>query len=141
MVIITGKRLPKIYERVVLEEYYQFFTRMNNSGALERFFHRPFKFTTDKNKQNVGDLKYDIFQDCLEAYESIDASNIEFVCLCDDESPFESDEILFEEKTDNINIVAVARIRIDEDNIHIPEILFLDYPDQKEKEKRVIGSS
>lgn len=130
MITILDKRLPKIYERVVLEEYYRFFTRLE-CGEYSRIHHRPFKFTTDSKKAGLDELRNERFRLSVETYETIDQDDIEFMCL-GKERQSDEEELLMVDSIDT-----VARIKVDSECVHIAEIIFLDYPTNEEIAGRI----
>lgn len=116
MIEIVRDKLPKEYERVVLEEYYDFFTNMY--GNMQKFFRGKITFSTDKSKLNQKDLADPILTSSIGALTSVtNNKDIEFVIY-----------------KENQNASAVARIRVTRNsNIHVAEILFLDYQSEQEK--------
>lgn len=122
MVITTDTRLSKLYERVILEEYYYFFKKMGyNSGSI---FPRTIKFTTDIKKLRNIDKNDECLMESIKACNSFSDENIRLFLHSDKKRPED-------------DIDALARVKVDLDNIHIGEFLFLDYPSEEEKLERI----
>lgn len=116
MIDIIREKLPKEYERVVLEEYYNFLLAMYGSSHLGR---SSLKFTRDKSKHSRRELSDPLFGSALGILDSLENDN---------------DLELIVNKEDDGRISAIARIRVIEGKeIHIAEILFLEYQDEIEK--------
>ena len=115
MIDIERENLPKEYERVVLEEYYDFLS--NLYGIPSSIFRGKPTFTTELEKLSRKDFKDQILLSAIGALNSITSDDIEFV---------------FNKELDG-RISALARIRIKETDIHIAEILYLEYQDYDEK--------
>ena len=113
MVRIEKKSLPKEYERVIIEEYYNMY---NKREGFPRPFAQSIRFTADKSRLRKKDLANADLMKAIKAYSSISEDNIEFICYGPEDV-----------------ITAIARIMLSEDNIHIIDILFLDYPYLQEK--------
>ncbi len=118
MVDIAREKIPKEYERVVLEEYYNLFSGMY--GAPSAILRGRKTFSTDRSKLTKKDLADPILTSSIGALESVyDDDNLEFV--------------LYKEEDGRIS--AICRIRILEGKeIHIAEFLFLEYQSDEEKE-------
>ena len=116
MIEIVRDKLPKEYERVVLEEYYDFFTNMY--GNMQKFFRGKITFSTDESKLNKKDLADPILASSIGVLASVSNNkDIEFVLYKENDRPS-----------------AIARIRVTRNSdIHIAEILFLDYQSEQEK--------
>ena len=117
MIDVVREKLPKEYERVVLEEYYKLFTNMYGTGPT--LFRGPITYSLDESKLTKKDLADQILTSSIGAVKSVyEDDNLEF--------------ILYRENDNRIS--ALARIRINENSdIHIAETLFLEYQDYDEK--------
>ncbi len=102
------EKIPKIYERTVLSEYYRFFQNLNGSKDI---INKNLSFTTDAYKLTEKETRNENF---LEAYKVLENNqrNIKFVLL----------------KGEEQELLAVARIRIDEFAIYICDIVYTNYP-------------
>ena len=102
------EKIPKIYERAVLSEYYRFFQNLNGSKDI---INKNLSFTTDAYKLTEKETRNECF---LEAYKVLENNqrNIKFVLL----------------KGEEQELLAVARIRIDEFAIYICDIVYTNYP-------------
>lgn len=102
------EKIPKIYERAVLAEYYRFFQNLNGSKDI---INKNLSFTTDAYKLTEKETRNENF---LEAYKVLENNqrNIKFVLL----------------KGEEQELLAVARIRIDEFAIYICDIVYTNYP-------------
>lgn len=102
------EKIPKIYERTVLAEYYRFFQNLNGSKDI---INKNLSFTTDAYKLTEKETRNECF---LEAYKVLENKqrNIKFVLL----------------KGEEQELLAVARIRIDEFAIYICDIVYTNYP-------------
>jgi len=102
------EKIPKIYERAVLAEYYRFFQNLNGSKDI---INKNLSFTTDAYKLTEKETRNECF---LEAYKVLENNqrNIKFVLL----------------KGEEQELLAVARIRIDEFAIYICDIVYTNYP-------------
>lgn len=102
------EKIPKIYERAVLAEYYRFFQNLNGSKDI---INKNLSFTTDAYKLTEKETRNECF---LEAYKVLENKqrNIKFVLL----------------KGEEQELLAVARIRIDENAIYICDIVYTNYP-------------
>lgn len=102
------EKIPKIYERAVLSEYYRFFQNLNGSKDI---INKNLSFTTDAYKLTEKETRNENF---LEAYKVLENNqrNIKFVLL----------------KGEEQELLAVARIRIDEFAIYICDIVYTNYP-------------
>lgn len=102
------EKIPKIYERTVLAEYYRFFQNLNGSKDI---INKNLSFTTDAYKLTEKETRNECF---LEAYKVLENKqrNIKFVLL----------------KGEEQELLAVARIRIDENAIYICDIVYTNYP-------------
>ena len=102
------EKIPKIYERTVLSEYYRFFQNLNGSKDI---INKNLSFTTDAYKLTEKETRNECF---LEAYKVLENNqrNIKFVLL----------------KGEEQELLAVARIRIDEFAIYICDIVYTNYP-------------
>lgn len=118
-VIITDEKLPKVYERPILEEYYCFFKKLGwSTGSI---FPRKVRFTTLTDRLTKMDEMDECLMASINTYKSIENSDIRFVLFID-------------EYNEHDNILALARIKEKENDIHVAEILFLDYPNKEEKQ-------
>ena len=118
MIRIEKEKLPKEYERVILEEYYNFFQKLNGTN---KFFPAKPNFTTDVDKQKLTSLHDEDFKSALDAYNSITCDDIEFMLYIPRDV-----------------VTAIARLKIDDTSLHITEIVFLDYPKRAEVVKATI---
>ena len=102
------EKIPKIYERAVLAEYYRFFQNLKGSKDI---INKNLSFTTDAYKLTEKETRNECF---LEAYKVLENNqrNIKFVLL----------------KGEEQELLAVARIRIDEFAIYICDIVYTNYP-------------
>lgn len=102
------EKIPKIYERAVLAEYYRFFQNLNGSKDI---LNKNLMFTTDAYKLTEKETRNECF---LEAYKVLENKqrNVKFVLL----------------KGEEQELLAVARIRIDENAIYICDIVYTNYP-------------
>ena len=102
------EKIPKIYERTVLSEYYRFFQNLNGSKDI---INKNLSFTTDAYKLTEKETRNESF---LDAYKVLgnNQRNIKFVLL----------------KGEEQELLAVARIRIDEFAIYICDIVYTNYP-------------
>ena len=107
------EKIPKIYERAVLAEYYRFFQNLNGSKDI---INKNLSFTTDAYKLTEKETRNECF---LEAYKVLENNqrNIKFVLL----------------KGEEQELLAVARIRIDEFAIYICDIVYTNYPNIAEQ--------
>ena len=88
------EKIPKIYERTVLSEYYRFFQNLNGSKDI---INKNLSFTTDAYKLTEKETRNENFLDAYKVLEN-NQRNIKFVLL----------------KGEEQELLAVARIRIDE---------------------------
>lgn len=102
------EKIPKIYERTVLSEYYRFFQNLNGSKDI---INKNLSFTTDAYKLTEKETKNENFLDAYKVLEN-NQRNIKFVLL----------------KGEEQELLAVARIRIDEFAIYICDIVYTNYP-------------
>lgn len=107
------EKIPKVYERTVLSEYYKFFQELYGSKDI---FNKSISYTTDIYKLTDKELRNENF---LEAYKVLENQNrnIKFVLL----------------KGEEQELLAVARIRIDKNAIYVCDIIYTDYPTFAEK--------
>lgn len=106
-------RIPKLAERMVIEEYYKFYQIVNAEKGLlpkKRTFTTNLKKLTEKD---MGDISL------VNAIDTVrnDAEDFKFLLVYDDEK----------------NLSAVARLIFNTDNIHMGEIIYVNYPDILEK--------
>lgn len=102
------EKIPKIYERTVLSEYYRFFQNLNGSKDI---INKNLSFTTDAYKLTEKETRNENFLDAYKVLEN-NQRNIKFVLL----------------KGEEQELLAVARIRIDEFAIYICDIVYTNYP-------------
>lgn len=102
------EKIPKIYERAVLSEYYRFFQNLNGSKDI---INKNLSFTTDAYKLTEKETRNENFLDAYKVLEN-NQRNIKFVLL----------------KGEEQELFAVARIRIDEFAIYICDIVYTNYP-------------
>lgn len=102
------EKIPKIYERTVLSEYYRFFQNLNGSKDI---INKNLSFTTDAYKLTEKEKRNESFLDAYKVLEN-NQRNIKFVLL----------------KGEEQELLAVARIRIDEFAIYICDIVYTNYP-------------
>lgn len=102
------EKIPKIYERAVLAEYYRFFQNLNGSKDI---INKNLSFTTDAYKLTEKETRNESFLDAYKVLEN-NQRNIKFVLL----------------KGEEQELLAVARIRIDEFAIYICDIVYTNYP-------------
>lgn len=102
------EKIPKIYERTVLFEYYRFFQNLNGSKDI---INKNLSFTTDAYKLTEKETRNESFLDAYKVLEN-NQRNIKFVLL----------------KGEEQELLAVARIRIDEFAIYICDIVYTNYP-------------
>lgn len=102
------EKIPKIYERTVLSEYYRFFQNLNGSKDI---INKNLSFTTDAYKLTEKETRNESFLDAYKVLEN-NQHNIKFVLL----------------KGEEQELLAVARIRIDEFAIYICDIVYTNYP-------------
>lgn len=102
------EKIPKIYERAVLYEYYRFFQNLNGSKDI---INKNLSFTTDAYKLTEKETRNESFLDAYKVLEN-NQRNIKFVLL----------------KGEEQELLAVARIRIDEFAIYICDIVYTNYP-------------
>ena len=102
------EKIPKIYERAVLAEYYRFFQNLNGSKDI---INKNLSFTTDAYKLTEKETRNENFLDAYKVLEN-NQRNIKFVLL----------------KGEEQELLAVARIRIDEFAIYICDIVYTNYP-------------
>lgn len=102
------EKIPKIYERAVLSEYYRFFQNLNGSKDI---INKNLSFTTDAYKLTEKETRNENFLDAYKVLEN-NQRNIKFVLL----------------KGEEQELLAVARIRIDEFAIYICDIVYTNYP-------------
>lgn len=111
--VIMDDKIPKLAERTVIEEYYNFYHIVNyNKGLL--FKKRT--FTTDSEKLMSRDLKDNSLLDAIETVQN-KTDNFKFLLVYDD----------------NKYLSAVARLKFNDNNIHMCEIIFTNYPNILEK--------
>ena len=113
MIRIEKESLPKEYERAIIEEYYNMYKEREGFPIP---ITQNVRYTADITRLRKRDLNNTDLMKAIKAYSSIKEDNIEFIC-------YGPDDI----------ITAIARIMLSEDNIHIIDILFLDYPYLQEK--------
>lgn len=102
------EKIPKIYERTVLSEYYRFFQNLNGSKDI---INKNLSFTTDAYKLTEKETRNENFLDAYKVLEN-NQRNVKFVLL----------------KGEEQELLAVARIRIDEFAIYICDIVYTNYP-------------
>lgn len=102
------EKIPKIYERAVLSEYYRFFQNLNGSKDI---INKNLSFTTDAYKLTEKETRNENFLDAYKVLEN-NQRNIKFVLL----------------KGEEQELLALARIRIDEFAIYICDIVYTNYP-------------
>ena len=102
------EKIPKIYERAVLSEYYRFFQNLNGSKDI---INKNLSFTTDAYKLTEKETRNESFLDAYKVLEN-NQRNIKFVLL----------------KGEEQELLAVSRIRIDEFAIYICDIVYTNYP-------------
>lgn len=102
------EKIPKIYERTVLSEYYRFFQNLNGSKDI---INKNLSFTTDAYKLTERETRNENFLDAYKVLEN-NQRNVKFVLL----------------KGEEQELLAVARIRIDEFAIYICDIVYTNYP-------------
>lgn len=102
------EKIPKIYERTVLSEYYRFFQNLNGSKDI---INKNLSFTTDAYKLTEKETRNESFLDAYKVLEN-NQRNIKFVLL----------------KGEEQELLAVARIRINEFAIYICDIVYTNYP-------------
>lgn len=102
------EKIPKIYERAVLYEYYRFFQNLNGSKDI---INKNLSFTIDAYKLTEKETRNESFLDAYKVLEN-NQRNIKFVLL----------------KGEEQELLAVARIRIDEFAIYICDIVYTNYP-------------
>lgn len=102
------EKIPKIYERAVLAEYYRFFQNLNGSKDI---INKNLSFTTDAYKLTERETRNENFLDAYKVLEN-NQRNVKFVLL----------------KGEEQELLAVARIRIDEFAIYICDIVYTNYP-------------
>lgn len=102
------EKIPKIYERTVLSEYYRFFQNLNGSKDI---INKNLSFTTDAYKLTEKETRNESFLDAYKVLEN-NQRNIKFVLL----------------KGEEQELLALARIRIDEFAIYICDIVYTNYP-------------
>lgn len=102
------EKIPKIYERAVLSEYYRFFQNLNGSKDI---INKNLSFTTDAYKLTEKETRNENFLDAYKVLEN-NQRNVKFVLL----------------KGEEQELLAVARIRIDEFAIYICDIVYTNYP-------------
>lgn len=102
------EKIPKIYERTVLSEYYRFFQNLNGSKDI---INKNLSFTTDAYKLTEKETRNENFLDAYKVLEN-NQRNIKFVLL----------------KGEEQELLAVARIRIDEFAIYVCDIVYTNYP-------------
>ncbi len=102
------EKIPKIYERAVLSEYYRFFQNLNGSKDI---INKNLSFTTDAYKLTEKETRNENFLDAYKVLEN-NQRNIKFVLL----------------KSEEQELLAVSRIRIDEFAIYICDIVYTNYP-------------
>ncbi len=107
------KYIPAQYERVALEEYYEFFQFQN---GLKDILNKKNKFTLDENKLDFPDYRNKSLMDAINTLRSND-ENFSFLIVLDD----------FD------RLIAISRICIKEDYIHACEIIYTNYPTDYEK--------
>ena len=117
MIDVVREKLPKEYERVVLEEYYSFFANMYGTGHT--LFRGRITYSMDESKLTNKDLTDPILTSAIGAVKSVyEDDNLEFILNRESDG----------------RISALARVRINEnEDIHIAEVLFLEYQDYDEK--------
>lgn len=116
MIDIIRNKLPKEYERVVLEEYYKFLMAMYGANGFGK---NNLKFTRDKSKLSRRELSDQLFLGALGILDSVETDdNIELIV----------------NKEDDGRISALSRLRVlDGNEIHIAEVLFLEYQTEEEQ--------
>lgn len=106
-------RIPKLAERTVIEEYYKFYQVVNAEKSL---IHKKRTFTTNPEKLTEKDTSDKSLMDAIGTIRN-DAEKFKFLLVYDDEK----------------NLSAVARLIFNADNIHMGEIIYVNYPDILEK--------
>ena len=69
MIDVVREKLPKEYERVVLEEYYKLFTNMYGTGPT--LFRGPITYSLDESKLTKKDLADQILTSSIGAVKSV----------------------------------------------------------------------
>lgn len=111
--VIMDDKIPKLAERTVIEEYYNFYQIVNyNKGLLPK----RRTFSIDSEKLMGRDLNDNSLLDAIETVQN-ETDNFKFLLVYDD----------------NKYLSAVARLKFNEDNIHMCEIIFTNYPNILEK--------
>lgn len=106
-------KVPKMAERVIIEEYYNFFKIVNCEKVIKN---KKRTFSTVISKLNEKDLSDVSLIDAIRAVKNED-ENIKFLTVYDTAE----------------NLSAVARIKFNEGNIHLCDVVFVNYPDVLEK--------
>lgn len=105
--------IPKLAERTVIEEYYKFYQVINADKGL---ISKRRTFTTDLTKLTEKDMSDKSLMDAITTVRN-DSASLKFLLIYDD----------------NKALSAVARLKFNEDNIHMCEIIFTNYPNILEK--------
>ena len=113
MIKIEKEFLPKEYERAIIEEYYKMY---RDRDGFPQQIRGDVRYTADFSHLRKKDLRNQELMKAINAYTSIENSDIEFICYGEDEV-----------------ITAVARIMKHCKNLHIIDMIFLYYPTLAEK--------
>lgn len=106
-------KIPKLAERTAIEEYYKFYQVVNADKGL---LPKRRTFTTNLKKLTDKDISDKSLMDAVATVKNED-ENLKFLLVYDDEK----------------NLSAVARLKFNKDNIHMCEIIFINYPDVLER--------
>lgn len=111
--VVMDDKIPKLAERIVIEEYYNFYQIVNYKKGL---LPKRRTFTIDREKLMDRDLNDNSLLDAIETVQN-ETDNFKFLLVYDD----------------NKYLSAVARLKFNKDNIHMCEIIFTNYPNILEK--------
>lgn len=109
------KKIPAKYERIVLEEYYEFYQFQHGKKDI---LSKNIKFTTNKEKLTEKEISNKSFMDSLKTVKNEEYKFL-FLLSFDDER----------------RLTSVTRIHISKEYIHVCDTVYTNYPDELEKLK------
>ena len=107
------KKIPVNYERTVLEEYYKFYLFQNGKKDL---INKNVKFTMDDEKLSIKEKENKSLMDSINTLKN-ENDKFTFMLSFNDEE----------------RLIAVARIGINRNYVHICDIVYTNYPNPSEQ--------
>ena len=111
--ITLVKKIPAKYERIVLEEYYEFY---QFQYGKKDFLNKNIKFTTNSDKLTDKEIDNKSLMDSIKTIKN-EGDKFSFLLSFDTEG----------------RLTSVTRIHISKEYIHICDIVYTNYPDVLEK--------